>query len=407
MVVNKHGSFYLRSGWGTKIIQAVNADDMIFTPANEMQAVDNIGLGRVMIKALRYWADATGLTSEQKVQGGIREEKTDIYMLIDAKDRYFQKPGSLLLLHRNLARNDENATAWYWAFNEFEKQTFTKEEFVDGLHSYLAVNGMAIKKAAVDKEFNCFKNTYLGEKKFDIKTVADEDTYPMLAPLHMLRINDEKKYEKCSLSKTNIPLLILVYAIAMDNLEESSSCGQISIDKLLEDKKQVGKYFGIRYSKLIEMLMEAENKQLLTLNNNFGNRHIEFALPSTTLNPGYSVPDKACCKAYSLMSAAQAVRSSIFGRIAAISVSLKEAGISKSYLASSRLYSARLRQVALALQKVQWSPALNSPSPLKASSAVGFKKSSAHFRRSSFLIVKVLTFSRRGWKMVIFTEVMS
>ena len=84
----------------------------------------------------------------------------------------------------------------------------------------------------------------------------------------------EKKYEKCSLSKADIPLLILIYAIAMDNPEESSTCGQISIDKIMEDKKQVGKYFGIRYSKLIEMLMEAENKQLLTLNNNFGNRHI-------------------------------------------------------------------------------------------------------------------------------------
>ena len=67
------------------------------------------------------------------------------------------------------------------------------------------------------------------------------------------------------MSKTNIPLLILVYAIAMDNPEESSSCGQISIDKLLEDKKHVGKYFGIRYSKLIEMLMEAENKIETTL----------------------------------------------------------------------------------------------------------------------------------------------
>ena len=277
MVINKHGSFYLRSGWGTKIIQAVNEDEMIFSPANELQAVDNICLVRVMIKALRYWSDATGLTSEQKLQGGIREVKTDIYQLIDAHDRYFQKTGSLLLLHRNLARNDENATAWYWAFNEFEKMEFTKEEFVDGLHSYLAVNGMAIKKVAVDKEFNCFKNTYLGEKKFDVKTVADEDTYPMLAPLHLLRLNDEKKYEKCSLAKADIPLLILVYAIAMDNQEESSTCGQISIDRLMEDKKQVGKYFGIRYSKLIEMLMEAENKQLLTLNNNFGNRHIEFA----------------------------------------------------------------------------------------------------------------------------------
>ena len=277
MIINKHGSFYLRRGWGTKIIQAVDEDEMIFTPANEKQAVDNNWIGRVMIKALRYWADATGLTCEQKVQGGIKEEKTKIFNLIDTNDRYFQKMGSLLLLHRNLARNEENATAWYWAFNEFEKQSFTKEEFVDGLHSYLAVNGMAIKKAAVDKEFNCFKNTYLGEKKFDIKTVTDEDTYPMLAPLHILKINDEKKYEKCPLSKTDIPLLILIYAIAMDNPEESLACGQISIDRIMEDKKQVGKYFGIRYSKLIEMLIEAGNKQLLTLNNNFGNRHIEFA----------------------------------------------------------------------------------------------------------------------------------
>lgn len=277
MVVNKHGSFYLRSGWGTKIIQAVDEDEMIFTPANELKAVDNIGLGRVMVKALRYWADATGLTVEQKVQGGIKEEKTKLFELIDAKDRYFQRPGSLLLLHRNLARNDENATAWYWAFNEFDKQAFTKDEFVEGLHYYLAVNGMTIKKAAVDKEFNCFKNTYLSDRKFDIKTAVDEDTYPMLAPLHLLKLNEEKKFEKSSLSKADIPLLVLIYAIAMDNQEESENGGQISIDKLMEEKKQVGKYFCIRYSKLIEMLVEAENKQLLTLNNNFGNRHIEFA----------------------------------------------------------------------------------------------------------------------------------
>ena len=70
---------------------------------------------------------------------------------------------------------------------------------------------------------------------------------------------------------------MLVYSIAMDNKEESENGGQISIDKIMEEKKQVGKYYCIRYSKLIEMLVEAENKQLLTLNNNFGNRHIEFA----------------------------------------------------------------------------------------------------------------------------------
>ncbi|MCR5322739.1 MAG: DUF4007 family protein [Lachnospiraceae bacterium] len=277
MVINKHGSFYLRSGWGTKIIQAVEADDMIFSPANEQEAVDRIGLGRVMIKALRYWADALGLTTEEKVQGGIAERRTDLFDLLEANDRYFQKPGSLLLLHRNIALNEENATAWYWAFNEFDKQAFTKEEFVDGLHYFLAVNEMSIKKAAVDKEFNCFKNTYLAEKKFDIKTVMDEDTYPFFGSLHLLRINEDKKFEKTYLTKAEMPLHILIYAIAKDNPEESGHRGQVSIDKIMEEKRQVGKYFPMRYSKLIDMLLEAENKKLLTLNNNFGNRFIEFS----------------------------------------------------------------------------------------------------------------------------------
>lgn len=277
MVINKHGSFYLRSGWGTKIIQAVEADDMIFSPSNEQEAVDRIGLGRVMIKALRYWADASGLTTEEKVHGGIAERRTALFDLLEANDRYFQKPGSLLLLHRNIALNEENATAWYWAFNEFDKQAFTKEEFVEGLHYFLAVNEMTIKKAAVDKEFNCFKNTYLAEKKFDIKTVMDEDTYPFFGTLHLLRVNEDKKFEKTYLTKAEMPLHILIYAIAKDNPEESTSRGQISIDKIMEEKRQVGKYFPMRYSKLIDMLLEAENKKLLTLNNNFGNRFIEFS----------------------------------------------------------------------------------------------------------------------------------
>lgn len=242
MVINKHGSFYLRSGWGTKIIQAVEADNMIFSPANEQEAVDRIGLGRVMIKALRYWADASGLTTEEKVQGGIAERRTDLFDLLEANDRYFQKPGSLLLLHRNIALNEENATAWYWAFNEFDKQAFTKEEFVDGLHYFLAVNEMSIKKATVDKEFNCFKNTYLAEKKFDIKTVMDEDTYPFFGSLHLLRINEDKKFEKTYLTKAEMPLHILIYAIAKDNPEESGHRGQVSIDKIMEEKRQVGKY---------------------------------------------------------------------------------------------------------------------------------------------------------------------
>jgi len=144
MVVNKHGSFYMRSGWGTKIIQAVEEDDMIFTPSNEQCAIDNIGLGRVIIKALRYWSEAMQLTKEEKTQSGIRLVPETIYESIKQHDLYFQRQGSLLLMHRNLALNIDNATAWYWIFNEWKSNIFSKESFVEGFHAYLAVNGMKV-----------------------------------------------------------------------------------------------------------------------------------------------------------------------------------------------------------------------------------------------------------------------
>ena len=41
MGINKHGSFYLRSGWGTKIIDAVSDRPEIFSPANEQIAIEH------------------------------------------------------------------------------------------------------------------------------------------------------------------------------------------------------------------------------------------------------------------------------------------------------------------------------------------------------------------------------
>lgn len=276
MVVNKHGSFYMRSGWGTKILQAVKDNNMIFSPSNEQAAIDSIGLGRIMIKALRYWSDVMGLTVEVKVPNGIRKEPTVLFEFIDKYDRYFQRIGTLSLLHRNVVLNIQEATAWYWLFNEWNNVLITKDEFAEGLHTYLAVNGMKIKRDAVEKEFNCVKNTYIGDKSFDLKTIMDEDTYPFFAPLKVLYVDEKKEIVKMHLTGREVPVELLIYSIALDNKEESESGQQVSIDVLMEEKMQVGRYYAIRYSDLIDMLLEAENKGYVRLNNNFGNRYIEF-----------------------------------------------------------------------------------------------------------------------------------
>ncbi len=276
MVINKHSSFYMRNGWGTKIIQAVDFDPYIFSPGREQEAVDYTGLGRIMIKALRYWSVAMGLTRESKDQTGIVQEQTAVFQVLKKSDIYFQRKGSLLLMHRNLSRNKEEAAAWYWLFNEWKNDTISKQQFSDAFYPYLAVNGMSIKKAAIDKEYNCLRNTYIGDENFDLQKIMDEDTYPFLAPLRILYVDDRKKVVKRSLTKKDVPSEILVYCIAMDNIEESRNGASVSVEKMVEENNQAGKYFNMQYSKLIEVLLEAGNKGYISLNNNFGNRYVEF-----------------------------------------------------------------------------------------------------------------------------------
>jgi len=276
MTINKHSSFYIRNGWPTKILLTVREDKHIFSPNDELKAVDELGMGRVMIKALRYWAKALGLILEAKGTQGLVSIETDLFRLLYDHDKYLQNEASLLLLHRELAINIEDATAWYWAFNEHSKSTISKEEFVDGLHSYIISNGGVAGKDAVEKEFNCFKNTYISDGKFDIEKIMEENTIPFFAPVSLLKSIGKDNYEKVKMQVRNIPADILLYCILNDNAEILATNRQISIDEMVEKKGQVCKYFNISYGAFIEILQMLENKSKVKLYNNFGNRHIEI-----------------------------------------------------------------------------------------------------------------------------------
>lgn len=148
MLINKHGSFYIRNGWPTKIINAIQADNLVFSPNNELEAVDFIGVGRVMVKAMRYWASSMGISDETKTQQGIICNLTGLGNIISACDPFCQDKGTLWILHRNLAINDESATAWYWAFNEYNNKSFTKDDFCSSFYSYIQREGGSYQKKA-------------------------------------------------------------------------------------------------------------------------------------------------------------------------------------------------------------------------------------------------------------------
>ncbi len=276
MQINKHGSFYMRSGWVTKIIDAIKKDEMIFSPNNELNAIDEIGVGRVMIKAMRYWSIVLGISNEAKVQRGVIHQFTALGNIISNYDPYCQDIGTLWLLHRNLSSDYKNATAWFWAFNQSNLNSFSKDTFSNAFYSYLQKNGASYSKTAVEKEFDCFKNTYVSDKSFDIGKVIDEDTIPLFSTLKLIHYQGGGLFQLKRPSIKDIPLEVLLYCIINDNSEHLQNNTQLNIDELLEGNCQVGKYMHISYSNLLEMLQQLENMKKLSLINNFGSKYIQL-----------------------------------------------------------------------------------------------------------------------------------
>src|SRR5690554_6183820 len=187
MMFNKHGSFYIRKSWPMKGLKAIREEETLFTPQNELLAVDTLGIGKVMVTSLRYWMSAIGLADEDKDSSGrIILNMTELGKLIEKHDPFFQSIGTAWLLHRNLANSEDKATTWYWFFNEFDKKAFTQEEFLKSLKSYVLLHGEKVADSSLKRDFNCLKKTYEKEEFDDISNYIEEGIISYFSQLELI-----------------------------------------------------------------------------------------------------------------------------------------------------------------------------------------------------------------------------
>ena len=112
MKFRAHETFFIRKGWLYKGLRGVQNNQNVFIDKNE-NPMDVLGMGSNMVKSLRYWMQATQLTTESSVKGRSRAQTlTDFAQIIRENDPYMEELGTLWLLHYKLATNKELATAW-------------------------------------------------------------------------------------------------------------------------------------------------------------------------------------------------------------------------------------------------------------------------------------------------------
>ncbi|MDF2381833.1 DUF4007 family protein [Nostoc ellipsosporum NOK] len=185
-----HDTFPLRYGWLKKSYDAIMAaiaageTDLrsIFT---DDAAIARFGVGKNMVTAMRHWSLASGIlnpSSDEDLGSSGGHQPTELGRLIfeEEGDPYLERPASLWLLHWHLAATPGRATTWYWAFNELNEPTFTRDLLrsrlarrCDELREDGRLKNSRISESTLKSDVLCFIRTYA--TKADAGRATQED----------------------------------------------------------------------------------------------------------------------------------------------------------------------------------------------------------------------------------------
>lgn len=264
-----HESFHIREGWLRKGMKSIQNDDIIF---GRDDASDILGVGSNMVKSIRFWLQACGLTIEKSHKNGKRHQtpSSDFGSIITEYDQYFEDIFTLWLLHYKIATNLEYTTSWYLFFNELNVSTFAKDELLEAMQSLLTkyTTDGSYSESSLNDDCNCILKTYyIDEKEF--KNPEDNLVCPLttLGLLKKLKYQNGKQvFVKNRPSLNDLDRLVVLYII-LDNLKGKES---VSIDAVLNDKCNAGKVLNLDRILLNEYLDILKNEKFININRTAG-----------------------------------------------------------------------------------------------------------------------------------------
>lgn len=256
----KHETFYIRDGWLYKGLKAVSLNETIFL--NE-DASQQLGLGKNMVRALRFWMQATGLAYEKSSRRGKTQHLTTLGQIILQYDPYQELDGTLWLLHHHLVCSRNHATAWYWFFNHYAPLNFSKQDFVERLSQW--VNAQESSKEEITatgslvKDFDCLIHTYVPNQRDRSPEDLMESPLASLGLLTAYAEADEdakkmKLYRLQSPRASNIPPLVFLYVLLQRQEHERTNARQVPLSSALRDAMNVGRTFNIGIQGVEELI---------------------------------------------------------------------------------------------------------------------------------------------------------
>jgi len=178
----RHETFHPRYGWLKKGVDLVDHDPVAFASDDVHM---NLGVGKNMAHAIRYWCEAFGLVepggstaltdrqarrSLSEVEGRRAHQLThtarDLIAGATAFDPYVESTGTLWWLHYNLIKT-QKATTWNFVIDHFGRPSFTAEQMLEDLKKFVQVEypDHKVAESSLAKDVQLFLRMYAYDEK--------------------------------------------------------------------------------------------------------------------------------------------------------------------------------------------------------------------------------------------------
>ena len=257
-----HQTFHPRFGWLKKAVDSVSANSRIFAAED---ATLQLGVGKNMVDAIKFWGVTTKLISEHKATSGSGNEYrvTDFakeFVMDGGYDPFIEDPLTLWLIHWNLLKPQSNSPVSWLFFNEFSAVEFSQDLLDQFMLREISAQGNLRKEpnpSSISKDTDVLVRMYSKKALTGRQTAEDALDSPfrdlgLIVPSQLAQGSYRAVIgPKPSLPKTAVAVACLEFLGAT-----GSTATSMSISRLTNDANSPGKAMKLSSESLVELISD-------------------------------------------------------------------------------------------------------------------------------------------------------
>ena len=257
----RHETFHPRYGWFRKAYAHVAADPRAFFGDD---APIRIGVGKNMVRAIRFWGLASKLiavdphSANRRAPDLMTTTQGDALFGRGGWDPYMEDPGTLWLLHWLLLAPPCQLPVWWLAFNEFHAVEFTEDDLLATVSTQLdhAAEWRRPHPSSVKKDVGALLRTYAPPDRRGRVPIDDILDCPLRELSLIARPTGPGRYRFATGTKITLPSAILTYS-ALDYLDRIDVGGStVTLSRIALAPGSPGRAFKLSESEMLAGLEE-------------------------------------------------------------------------------------------------------------------------------------------------------